>query len=243
MDEAPGDERPPRPVPEAAEEHRQQQVPIRDRGTAPAAAERDVQVVAQPARERDVPAAPEILQRHGRVGRVEVERELEAEQEGDADGDVRVAGEVGIDLHRVRVDRDQDLERRVLVGVGEDLVDDVRGQVARDHHLLEQPGRDQVEGATRVHAARRARRVELRDQLVGPHDRAGDQVREEREVGGELLESRRLRVSPVHVDDVADPHEGEEGDPHRQDHGPHLERDARSRRPSARFWVELTKKS
>ena len=125
VDQAPGDERPPRAVPEPAEQHRQEQVAVRDRRAAAAPAERDVEVVAEPAGERHVPPPPEVLERDGGVRGVEVLRELEAEQERDADGDVRVAGEVGVDLHRVGVDRDQDLERRVLVRVGEDLVDDV----------------------------------------------------------------------------------------------------------------------
>ena len=41
----------------------------------PVAAERDVEVVAQPARERHVPAPPEVLDRRRGVGRVEVLRE------------------------------------------------------------------------------------------------------------------------------------------------------------------------
>ena len=77
------------------------------------AAERDVEVVAQPARQRHVPAPPEVLERDGGVRRVEVLRELEAEQQRDADRDVRVAAEVGEDLDGVAVDADQHLERRV----------------------------------------------------------------------------------------------------------------------------------
>ncbi len=65
------------------------------------AAERDVEVVAQPARQRHVPAPPEVLERHRGIRRVEVLRELEAEQQRDADRDVRVAAEVGEDLNRV----------------------------------------------------------------------------------------------------------------------------------------------
>ena len=62
------------------------------------AAERDVEVVAQEARQRHVPAAPEILQRHGAVGHVEILRQHDAEQQGEAERHVGVAGEVEIDL-------------------------------------------------------------------------------------------------------------------------------------------------
>ena len=62
-------------MPEAAEQHRQQQVAVGPQPALAVAAERDVEVVAQPARERHVPAPPEVLQRDGRVRRVEVLRE------------------------------------------------------------------------------------------------------------------------------------------------------------------------
>ena len=193
VDPAPDDERPAGAVPEAADEHRQHQVPVREERPAAVPAERDVEVVAQPARERHVPAPPEVRDRGRRVRRVEVLREREAEQERDPDRDVRVAEEVGVDLHRVRVDPDEHLERRVLVRRAEDLVHDVRGEVVRDHDLHEEPGPDEEERPRRVDVARVARRLELRDELARPHDRAGDEVREEREVRGERARGRPAR--------------------------------------------------
>jgi hypothetical protein len=56
------------------------------------------------------------------------------------------------------------------------------------------------------------------------HDRPRHQVREEREVDRELLQRRRLEVAPVRVDDVADRHEGVEGDPDRKHDRLHVER-------------------
>ncbi len=163
-----------------------------------------------------MPAAPEVLDRDRCVRRVEVLREPEPEQQRDPDRHVGVAREVRVDLHGVRVDRDQDLERRVLTGRGEDLVHDRRGEVVRDHHLLEEARGDQVEGAARVDAPRIPRCVDLRDQLRGPDDRPCHEVREEREVHRELLEGRRLEVAAVRVDDVADRHEGVERDADRK---------------------------
>ena len=65
------------------------------------AAEGNVKVVAQPARERHVPTAPEVGGVLGLVGRVEVGGQVEAHEHGHADGDVGVAREVGVDLQRV----------------------------------------------------------------------------------------------------------------------------------------------
>ena len=68
---------------------------------AAAAAQRDEQIIAQPGRQRDVPAPPEVRDVRRQVRHVEVLRQLVAEQVGDADGHVGVAGEVAVDLHGV----------------------------------------------------------------------------------------------------------------------------------------------
>ena len=58
--EAPDDERPGGAVPETGEEHHDHEVAHRPQRALPRAAERDVEVVAQPGREAHVPAAPEL---------------------------------------------------------------------------------------------------------------------------------------------------------------------------------------
>ena len=60
--------------------------------------------------------------------------------------------------------------------------------------------------------------ADLRDQLVAAHDGAGDQMREEGEVHGDVEQPRGLDLVPRDVDDVADGHERVERDPDRQDH-------------------------
>ena len=66
--------------------------------------------------------------------------------------------------------------------VAEHRIDDLGGQEARDHDLLEQAPHDQPARARHVDPSRVAADVQLRDQLVRSHDRAGHQVREERQV-------------------------------------------------------------
>ena len=67
-----------------------------------AAAERDVQVVAQPGRQADVPAPPELLEVGAAVRRAEVLRQREAEHLRRADRDVGVRREVEVDLRTRR---------------------------------------------------------------------------------------------------------------------------------------------
>ena len=217
VDATPHHERPRRAVPQAADQHREHEVAVRVPPTAAVAAERDVEVVAQPARQRHVPAPPEVLQAQGDVRRVEVRREADAEEQRDADGDVGVAAEVGVDLERVAVDGEEDLERAVVAGRGEDLVHDGAGEEARHHHLLEQARHDQPEGAGRLDAPGVGALAQLGQELGGPHDRAGHEVREEREVDGEVEQPDRFQVVPVGVDHVAHRLEREERDADGQD--------------------------
>ena len=163
---APEHERPRGAVPQAPEHHRHEDVQVRPELALLRAAERDVEVVAEPSAERHVPPAPEVLQRPGAVRPVEVLRELEAEELGHADRDVGVPAEVGVDHDRVSPDREQRLDRAVTRGIAEHRVDDRRRQEARDHHLLEQAAEDQPRGAPDVDVPRVASDVELGDQLV-----------------------------------------------------------------------------
>src|SRR5690242_19994913 len=64
------------------------------------AAERYVEIVAQPRRKRDVPATPEIADVRGEIGPFEIRRKAETEQACAAARDVGVAGEIEINLHR-----------------------------------------------------------------------------------------------------------------------------------------------
>ena len=75
------------------------------------AAERDVEVVAEPGRQRDVPAPPELGEALRDVRVVEVLEEAEPEHPAEPDRHVRVAGEVEVDLERV-AERAEPGERR-----------------------------------------------------------------------------------------------------------------------------------
>ena len=132
----PDDERPRRAVPEAAEEHRDRSR-LRTVCAAPArAAERDEQVVAEPERQRHVPAPPEVRDVHRLVRRVEVLREAEAEQQREADRHVRVAGEVEVELERVAERRRPAGRRAPSVVVAREQRVDVRRELVRDQQLL-----------------------------------------------------------------------------------------------------------
>ena len=107
MEESPEDEGPADAVPEATEEKDDDGVEVACTLPAGGVGEGEVDVVAEPVGEGDVPAAPEVGDVEGLVGAVEVVGDGEAEEEAEAHGDVGVAGEVEVDLERVGVDADR----------------------------------------------------------------------------------------------------------------------------------------
>ena len=122
-------------MPEPAEQHRQHDVDVGAKAALAVAAQGDVEIVAEPARERHVPASPKLAQRRRCVRPIEVLRQAKAEQQGNSDRHVGVAAEVSVDLNRVGVDSHQDDKRRVLVGCAEDWVNEP-GQCSCDDDLL-----------------------------------------------------------------------------------------------------------
>src|SRR5262252_2847679 len=86
-------------VPDAANEHRQKQVPVSREPPAAVTAERVIDVITQPARKADVPATPEVLQAASQIWPPEVVGKIEAECRAQPDRHQGIAGEIEIDLH------------------------------------------------------------------------------------------------------------------------------------------------
>ena len=100
MQEAPDHERPGGPVPEAPDEHHDDEV---DGGpgegdTVPA--QRNIKIVAQEGGQRDVPPAPEVQEANGAVGEEEIVLQVESQAERRPDRTSRVSREVEEDLAR-----------------------------------------------------------------------------------------------------------------------------------------------
>ena len=78
-------------------------------------AERDVEIIAQPLRQRDVPPAPEFCDRRCEVRHVEVFGQVEADDPRHSDRDVGVSRKIAVDLERVRNDGRSNRELRVCL--------------------------------------------------------------------------------------------------------------------------------
>ncbi len=140
--EAPDHEGPVCAVPDAAYREDYQGVESPARHGDAVAAERNVEVVAEPGGERDVPPPPEFLHAARQVGRVEVVDQREPHGAGAAEGDAGVAEEVAVDLERVEQHPQQDVAAAVLERVGVDFVH-VGPEIVGHHHLEEKSEQDE----------------------------------------------------------------------------------------------------
>ena len=96
--DAPDQEGPVRAMPEAGQAHHHDQHAGLSRERTFAAAERDVEIVADPGRQRDVPTLPEGLRRARKIRLAEIGCQPQPEQERDAERHVGIAGKIEIDL-------------------------------------------------------------------------------------------------------------------------------------------------
>lgn len=181
MEAAPEDEGPRGAVPKSGKKEDDPRVENDARQNATRAAERNVHVVAEPSRKRDVPVAPEVAEGLREIRTIEVHHQLDAEKLADANRTVRVAGEVAINLERVKDHADEASDRRVKLRILEGEIDIHRQQVGNDH-LLEESVDDEPNAFHPLLVLKAARRGELREHLRSSSDRPGDDLREEGEV-------------------------------------------------------------
>lgn len=211
---APGDESPAGAMPEAADEHGDHEIAGGGAEAAATAAEGDVKVVAEPAGEADVPAAPEVLGGGGEVGVPEVVHQIEAEPASESLGDGAVAAEVAVDLKGEGINAGEDLPGGEFVGgAGEGGIGD-EGEVVGDDNFAEEAGEDVVEALTKALLVEFfAGSGDLSEEPGGTLDGAGEQLGEEGNVGG-VVEERLggLDAAAEEIDGVGEGLEGIEGD-------------------------------
>ncbi len=180
--------------------------------------ERDVEVVTQPGRERDVPAMPEIGDARREVRHREVFRKDEAEEARAADGDVAVPREIEIDLHAERENGAPRREHpRMRRGRAEIRVCR-RRELIGDRHLLYQTEPRTREPVGHVFRTRRTPREQLAEEETRAHDRPRKQLREERQVERVVERpANRGHASAIDVDEIRDALKGVEADADRHE--------------------------
>ena len=188
MPEAPKDEIPASPVPEAAQEHGNEEVDFGAGEAKAISAEGDVEVIAEPGGEADVPALPEFTHAGGGVGKVEIEHDIKAENEGGAASDIGIAGEIAVDLESEGDGGEKD--HRSGGGVVAVNHFHERGEIIGNDDFFEHSPDAEPETFAKHGNGDGASFAELREEMAGAFDRAGDELwkkrneREEMDVGG-----------------------------------------------------------
>ena len=113
--QAPADKVPVCTVPDAGEQLHHEQVEDLPLQALAVAAQRDIDILAEPAGKGHVPAPPELGDRTGDIGEVEVLGEIEAQHLAHADGHQGVTGKIKVELERVGDDTQPD-QRRGRIG-------------------------------------------------------------------------------------------------------------------------------
>src|SRR6185369_14413995 len=101
MPQPPDDEGPGGAMPEAAKKEDDDQIAIGLEGAFAIAPQRDVDIVAKPLRQRDMPAPPEFGDRLADIGIVEIPGEMQPQRPCEADRHQRIAAEVEIELQTI----------------------------------------------------------------------------------------------------------------------------------------------
>ena len=97
------------------------------------ASEGNVEVVAEPRRERDMPAAPEFLDAATKIRCLEVVGQREAHSQRTAQGDAGIAEEVAVNLERVEEHGQQHIATAIHFGAGIHIVDECSHVVGHNH--------------------------------------------------------------------------------------------------------------
>ncbi len=210
---APDDEGPCSTVPESAEEHGEGQVDVGARGAFLVATEGDVEVVAKPGGEGDVPALPEVGEADGGVGEAEIVLYGETEAEGDADGAGGVACEVAEDLTGEGEGANPGIHKADACGVFVDFINDRGEEPVCDGDFVEYADDEEGESPGELVAGGFARGDALGEEVFGADDGARDELGEEGDEEGEVEEGGPgFGFVAVGVDGVGEGLEGVEGD-------------------------------
>ena len=221
---APNHEIPTRTMPQASQEHGDENIEAGAQVAFTVATERDIHIVANPRRERNMPASPKVAHTVGLIWCVEVGWESEAQQQRDAYRHIAVAAKVAIELHGVAEQSEQILHAGISKRIVEHTVHEVDADIVANHRLLKQANHNQIH-AHRNHAVVDHKRLtDLRCKVAGTHNRASHQLREERHIE-RIVEQRieRTQFATIHIDGVTQALECEETDAHWQENVPRLE--------------------
>ena len=89
-------------MPKPTEHHRHHNVAVDKPSVSAISAEWNVEIIAKPTGEADMPSMPEIGDVASSIGKSKIERQFIPKEAGARDCHIGVAGKIAIDLHRIK---------------------------------------------------------------------------------------------------------------------------------------------
>ena len=181
-----------------------------------AATQRDIDVIAEPCGERDMPTPPKLRYVATEIRNVKVAHQFDTEQLGRAYGYVGVAREVAVNLYGEQHGCEQECAARVG-GIISKYGVHVGGAVVRHDNLFEESPEDLAHAVHGLRVVEMPPLQELRQEVRGTLDRSRHELGKERQECGKRNEVvRRLYLPPINIYGIGQGLEGVETDTHRQ---------------------------
>src|SRR5258708_6560304 len=179
MNRTKNDERPICAMPKASQDHCLQKIHGRFPFPAGTATQGNVQVIAEPATQTNVPASPKVLQPPGQKRLPEVDHEMKAQQLCAATCDIAVAAKVSIYLPSKRIRSDQNNPKIRCSELPAKSRICQQSAIVCDHALAHQPGKNQHQPIEKSVRVKTAIRLYLREKVPRPLNWARNQVRKQ----------------------------------------------------------------
>ena len=169
-------------MPQAAQEHGNDEIGILADFPLPVASQRNIKVIAQPAGKRNMPPPPKFRNGSGLIRGIEIDIEMEAQQQGNADSHITVTGEVAINLQGIAINTHQILHPRIKSRIIKNTLYKVNADIVRYNRFLEEPTHDEEDSTSEHLLGDKQRTADLRNEITGTYNRPRHQLGKERNI-------------------------------------------------------------
>ena len=213
---SPSNESPVGAMPETAQQENDKRVANHLCLRAAAAAQRNIDVIAEPCRQRNVPPAPKLGNVAAEIRNVEIAHKPDTEQLRRSDGNVGIAREVAVNLEGEKNGSQKQCAAALVLISTENLIH-INGTIISHHDFLEQAPKDLLHAVDGFVIIEFPRLLKLRQEICGTLDRSSHQLRKETHESEKLHNVMcRLQFTAINVNAVAQGLENVETDADRQ---------------------------
>ena len=179
-------------VPKATDEKHEERVAQLLCTRATTATEWEINIIAKPRHQRDVPTLPKVADIARKVRITEILHQSDAEKATRTDCYIAITGEVAVDLKGKEKSAHQQVYPTGLCIIREDSIN-ANGALVGYDDLFEEAPQDLSHTVDRIGIGKRAVLLERRQQVSSALDRACHQLREETEISKKFYEVVRGR--------------------------------------------------